>query len=140
MSMTGLDTFDTTVQKTENWLREISERIGGVDRYQAYHALRAVLITVRDRLTVEEAADFSAQLPILVRGVFFDGWRPATVPVKMRSKEEFLSHVGSYYKNAPVDLERITRAVLQVIKRHVTKGEVDQVVSQMPDNIRTLWE
>jgi uncharacterized protein (DUF2267 family) len=77
MSATGLDVFDQTLQKTNIWLKEIMDDLGP-DRQRAYHALRAVLHTLRDRLTVEEAAHLSAQLPLLVRGIYFEGWHPRT--------------------------------------------------------------
>ncbi len=61
MSTTGLDVFDKTLQTTNIWLDEIGECDGiGPDRQRCYHALRAVLFALRDRLTVEEAAHLAA--------------------------------------------------------------------------------
>ena len=60
MSQLGLDIFDRTIHDTNTWLKEISEELGRPDRQIAYHALRGVLFTMRDRLTAEEAADFAA--------------------------------------------------------------------------------
>ncbi|WP_342235689.1 DUF2267 domain-containing protein [Inquilinus sp. OTU3971] len=74
MSATGLEVFDKTLQTTNIWLNEIGETLGP-DRQRCYQALRAVLQTLRDRLSVESAAHVSAQLPMLVRGIFYDGWR-----------------------------------------------------------------
>ncbi len=68
MSSTGLEVFDKTIQTTNSWLNEIGEDLGP-DRQRCYNALRAVLFALRDRLTVEEAADLSAQLPMLIRGI-----------------------------------------------------------------------
>lgn len=140
MSVTGLGAVDTTVEKTNTWLNEIQQRLGWTDRQRAYQALRAVLHALRDRLTVEEAADFAAQLPLLVRGIFYEGWHPAGKPLKERKKEEFLNHVAQAFPNdLELDFDEVTRAVFQVIARHVTSGEIHDVKRLLPKDIRELW-
>ncbi len=62
--------FDTTLHKTHAWLKAAMEALGTEDRHRAYMALRAVLHALRDRLTVEEAAQLAAGLPMLLRGLF----------------------------------------------------------------------
>ena len=76
MSSTGLEVFDETVHKTNIWLKEIAQVLGP-DRHRAYNALRAVLHCLRDRLTVDEAAQLGDQLPMLVRGIYYEAWHPA---------------------------------------------------------------
>lgn len=82
MTTTGLEIFDTTVQKTNRWLAGIAERLDHRDRQHAYQALRGVLHALRDRLTIDEAAHLGAQLPMLVRGIFFEAWQPARPPTR----------------------------------------------------------
>lgn len=142
MPMTGLDAFDTTVQKSDAWLSRIREELGWESRQRAYHALRAVLHALRDRLTIEETADVSAQLPMLIRGLFYDGWRPSTVPQKYRTKEEFLHRIGRYFgpeQEAESDPEEVARAVLGVLARSITQGEVENLKNMLPAEIRELW-
>ncbi len=73
MPMTGLESFDTTVQKTNIWLKDIMQEEGWEDRHKAYLVLRSVLHAVRDMLTIDEAAHLGSQLPMLLRGVYYDG-------------------------------------------------------------------
>jgi uncharacterized protein (DUF2267 family) len=141
MSATGVTAFDSTLQTTHIWLNEICEEAGwGHDPQRAYHALRAVLHAVRDRLRPEEAAGFAAQLPLLVRGAFYEGWHPAGTPARARSTDEFLAPVAAAFRDTPEDEPAdVARAVLRVVKRHVSAGEVADVVSVLPADVRTLW-
>ncbi|MCI0461017.1 MAG: DUF2267 domain-containing protein [Gemmataceae bacterium] len=140
MTQASLAAFDSTLQTTNIWLNDILERLGWPDRYRAYHALRAVLHALRDRLPVEQAAALAAQLPMLVRGFYYEGWHPHGKPLKERHKEEFLAHIAAAFRDDPdVDPERVTRAVLQVLSNHVTSGEIEGVKRSLPPELRALW-
>jgi uncharacterized protein (DUF2267 family) len=140
VSQTGLKPFDSTIQTTNIWLNDILERLGWQDSYRAYHALRAVLHALRDRLTVEQAAALAAQLPMLVRGFYYEGWHPHGKPVKERHMEEFLAHIVDAFRDDPdVDPEQVTRAVFQVLAKHVTVGEIESVKQSLPTELRSLW-
>jgi uncharacterized protein (DUF2267 family) len=92
MSATGLDVFDKTIQTTNIWLDEIMEDMGP-DRQVAWHTLGAVLRTLRDRLPPDLAAHLGAQLPLLVRGSFYDQYEPAATPEKLRDLDPFLEQI-----------------------------------------------
>jgi uncharacterized protein (DUF2267 family) len=140
MNRTGLTAFDSTIQKTNVWLHELMERLGLLDRHRAYLALRAVLHALRDRLPVEEAADLGAQLPLLVRGLYYEEWHPHGKPLKERKKEEFLAHIARAFQDgSQVNPERVARAVFQVLARHVTPGEIEDIKNSLPADIRALW-
>jgi uncharacterized protein (DUF2267 family) len=142
MSLTGLSSLDSSVHLTNAWLKELSEELGWAhDRGRAYHALRAVLHALRDRLPVGEVADLAAQLPLIVRGVYYEGWRPsAAMPVKDHTKAQFLDHVAKAFPEAlPADVEDIARAVFKVLSRRIAGGEIDDVRNAMPARLRELW-
>ncbi|BCX82858.1 hypothetical protein MIT9_P2449 [Methylomarinovum caldicuralii] len=136
---TGFDPIDRTVQKTFEWLKEIEQDLGSDDRYRAYHALRSVLHHLRDRLTVNEAADLAAELPLLIRGIFYEGWNPAKVPVKIRHRDEFLGLIARDFPEEPEEnAEKIARAVFNVLRRHVAAGEIEDVLNALPKELREL--
>jgi len=139
MSATGLGVFDETLHKTNIWLKEIMQVLGP-NRQRAYQALRAVLHCLRDRLTVDEAAHLGDQLPMLVRGIYYEAWHPAGKPEKIRSREEFLARIGTEFPNVPfIDPEEVARAVFQVLENHISPGEIDDVISALPQDLRILW-
>lgn len=127
----------TTVQKTYEWLDEIADATG-VSRSDAYHILRSSLHVLRDRLIIDEVADLGAQLPILVRGVYYDAWNPSKNPQKMDATE----YVARFIRNAQLEPEQEPVATLQaatdVLRRHVTAGEMEDVLSSLPADIRRL--
>jgi uncharacterized protein (DUF2267 family) len=140
MSASGLAAFDSTLQMTNIWLHELMEELGWQERHRAYHALRAVLHVIRDRLTVEEVADLGAQLPMLVRGIYYEGWRPGRQPAKKsRNREEFLAPIGDAFRDHPeVSPEGVLWAVFKVMERHVTPGEIKDVKQLLPESVRAL--
>lgn len=139
MSHTGYPTFDRTLQETHIWLNEICETVGP-DRQRAYHALRSVLLALRDRLPIEEAFDLSAQLPMLVRGLFWESYRPVDKPERYRSRDEFLEQVSETLGlNQQMDPEECARAVFGILARHVRPGEVEQVKHSLPEDVRSLF-
>jgi uncharacterized protein (DUF2267 family) len=139
MGATGLEVFDTTIQTTNRWLKEIMETTGP-DRRRAYHVLTAVLHALRDRLTVDEVAHLGAQLPVLVRGLYYDQWHPAGKPERLRHKDEFLTAVAEELDDiGPINPERATRAVLAVLEHHIALGEIEDVRGIMPSRLRELW-
>ena len=116
--------------------------MGWDDRQKAYSTLRAVLHTLRNRLIVDEAADLGAQLPLLVRGFYYENWRPAGKPLKYRHKEEFLNQVKEKPQGFDLDgagLEQAVSAAFKVLSTHVAGGEIEEVRQQLPEEVRALW-
>jgi len=139
MSATGLEVFDKTVQTTNTWLKEIGEQIGP-DRQRCYQALRAVLFSLRDRLNPDEAADLAAQLPILVRGIYYEGYRPRGKPERIRSRDEFLQKIGEHLEHTrPLGADEAAQAVFKVLDHYLDPGEMADVKHSLPEDIRALF-
>lgn len=140
MATTGLQVFDTTLHKTNEWLGDLMEELHTDDRQQAYRVLRATLHALRDRLGADEAAHLGAQLPMLVRGFYYEGWAPARTPTD-DDLETFLARIRDEMSDRPgvPDPERWARAALGILERHVDAGEIDEVVGILPADLKTLW-
>jgi len=140
MTATEVPVFESTIHTTNEWLGELDQELGRSDRQQAYRIMRAVLMTLRDRLTVEEATDLGAQLPMLVRGFYYEGWNPSKTPTRERNLQAFLDHVTQYLQEpTDGDPEEAVRAVFGLLSRHVTPGEIEHVRSSLPKDVQRLW-
>ena len=140
MANLGLDIFDRTVQDTNRWLNGIGAGLGTGDKQPAYHALRSVLAALRDRVTVDLAAAFGAQLPLLVRGIYYEGYDPSHGPHAYRTLDGWNEAVAALYQagDAP-DAERLTRAVFGVLNEELDRGVIEKVFAALPDDVRALW-
>lgn len=139
MSANGLDVFDRTLEATHIWLNEICSDIGP-DKQVAWKVLSTVLHKLRDRLTLNLAAHLGAQLPLLVRGVYYDQFEPGKMPSELRSREEFVAEVAEWLSDTrPVDPDEAIRSVFRVLSRHISEGQINKVRDALPKNLRQMW-
>jgi len=140
MTETGITAIRNAVQSANVWLNDLAEATGWADEQHNYRLLRAVLHALRDWLTVDEAAQFAAQLPTLVRGIYYEGWNPSKTPVHPRREEDFEARVDKDFETDPLlDTEESIAAVFKVIDKHVSGGEVAQVRDALRRDLRKLW-
>lgn len=140
MSAAGLESIDHTVQLTHIWINDLDARLGWNDKHRSYRLLRTVLQTLRDWLRAEEAAGLGAQLPELLRGVYYEHWRPATTPAKKRSKADFIARIDNAFRADPIAATAdAVSAVFALLSDKITAGEIKQVHHALPADIRGLW-
>ncbi len=138
--MSKTDIFNSTLQKTNLILKQIEKEFNWDDRHKAYTALRAVLHTLRDRLNVNQAAAFASQLTIVEKGIFYDGWDPAQVPIKMH-REVFLENIRQKFLPFPVeyDLEIFANTILRIIRASIDPFEMEKIRSILPDDLKKIF-
>ncbi len=139
MSFTGVDNLDRSIDKANAWLADIDARFGTEDRRLAYRVLRAWLHNLRDRLSGEVAAHFAAQLPELLRGVFFDGWNPSRVPQKY-DRGEYVTRFAREARVRDSDVAKAAAIVTTVARSHMSAGVVTQAFERLPAGLRELLE
>lgn len=138
--MKNLGVFDKTQQKTAHWIESVAHGMGSTDMERSYHILRSVLHTVRDRLPMDEAVQLGAQMPMLVRGFYYEGWSPAGKPERYRHKQDFLEHIAHDIPNLDhTQRERAATAVFSVLSHELGGGEAEQVRHALPAEVRELW-
>jgi uncharacterized protein (DUF2267 family) len=137
---TGLATFDKTVQETNLWLKDVMEGVNTSDRHHAYSTLRAVLHALRDRIGPESAAHLGAQLPMLLRGLFYEGWDPTGKPSKERHEADFLAHIACELPRADAaEVEQGVRAALDVLSKRIDRRTAVKLATMFPLELRGFW-
>ncbi len=139
MTMTHLDILDRSVEKAHVWINDLADELGTEDRQHAYRVLRAFLHAVRDHLSVDEAAQLAAQLPIFIRGVFYEGWDPSGTPDRARDVDSFLHRIaGEALLSGETEASLAATAATRVLCRHVSPGEAESVLRMLPEHVREL--
>jgi uncharacterized protein (DUF2267 family) len=140
MATIGIASLDHAPQVFAEWLNELCDDLG-FPKPRAYMLLRETLHAIRDFLTVDEAANLAAQLPVLVRGVYFQGWNPSETPAKPRSKTDLIERIASRFEKEPLEEPDLAvAAVIDLLRRHVSWGEFQQVKHAMRKPAQQLWE
>ena len=141
MSEIGVKALDHTVQETNIWLKAIEQRLGIASRQHAYNALRAVLHVLRDRVPLATAVNLGAQLPLLIRGIYYEDWHHAATPAKDRHLEEFVDGIFQQLPpQFPVDPLTAARGIFEILWEKLDPGEFDKLMGHLPVPLRNLRE
>ena len=87
------------------------------------------------------AAKLAAQLPTLIRGIYYEDWDPSRTPLPIHDVDAFLDHVvreGRF--SGETEASVAVTAVARVLREHVTEGEIDDVLAVLPDKLKVLIE
>ncbi len=140
MSAQGLEVIDHAAHTTHEWVNELAGRLDWMSKRSALRLLRVTMHQIRDHLQVDELAQFSAQLPLLIRGMFFEGWVPKRTPSKDRSAagfvqaiEEQLGDTDDYRGKEDIPY------VFLLLNSHLSAGEIEDVRASLPADIREFW-
>jgi uncharacterized protein (DUF2267 family) len=137
--MSSVDTIDRTVEATNHWLGDLASELGTDDRRHAYQVLRAVFHALRDRMGTNESAQLAAQLPLLLRGTYYENWRPGATPQRYHDVDTFLRRIGDEAHLAgETEASFAAAAAWRVLGLHVSEGELDDVLAVLPAPVRDL--
>ncbi len=140
MSAQGLAVIDHTVQITHEWINELTERLDWTQHKDALRLLRVTLHRIRDHLEVDECAQLSAQLPLLIRGMYFEGWVPKHTPIKVRKAMEFFAAI----EEDVADLVEYRGSqdictIFKLLNARISRGEIEDIRACLPNDIRAYW-
>ncbi|MEY8098929.1 DUF2267 domain-containing protein [Falsihalocynthiibacter sp. S25ZX9] len=140
MSAQGLEVIDHTVQLTHEWINELRDRLAWSSSRDALRLLRATMAQIRDHLQHEEAVQLSAQMPLLVRGMFFEGWNLAHTPLRDRKAEHFIAAIEAQVSEVQDwrGAQDIV-AVFRTLNNRISEGEIRDVKAGLPKSICEMW-
>jgi uncharacterized protein (DUF2267 family) len=139
MSVTGVHSIDSSITRTNSWLADIADSLGVDDRRLAFRIARAWLHALRDHLTVDAAAGFGAELTEVLRGIYYESWKPGQVPVRSSAAE----YAARFAHEARIRAEQVPAAagvITGVARRHMAPEVVERAFAVLPPNIRELLD
>jgi uncharacterized protein (DUF2267 family) len=142
MMFTGIDVFDSTIQRTNSWLKELTIELNSSDHRKTYLVLRSVLHALRDHLSADDAIYLGEQLPMLIRGLYFERWKPQGKPLPLRNRNDFFAVLSSYMASVgdtTTNCERAALAVFRLLERKMSDGQIEDVEIVIPPVLLDLW-
>jgi len=140
MTAQGLEVIDQSVHLTHGWINELAGRLDWSSKRSALRLMRVILHRIRDHLLVDEVAQLSAQLPVMIRGFFFEGWVPKGTPIKERHGEEFIAFISHQMSDTGEYRGREDiKCVFDLLNARISGGEVEDIRASLPQDLRDLW-
>jgi len=132
--------FERTTHEAHEWVNDLAGRTGWGNEREVLRLLRTVLCKIRDHLPVNEMAQFSAQLPLILRGMYFEGWQPKLTPVHERHAADFVAAINEKVSDV-MDYQGASdiKAVFNLLNARISRGEVEDVRACLPQELRDLW-
>lgn len=134
--------IESTIATSRVWLHELRDALELPDEEagRALHALRAGLHAIRDRLPAAEAIHLGAQLPTLVRGIYYDGFRLSHDASKIHNRAEMVERVHAELEpDKRLFAPAVLQGVIDLLERHVSSGEIEKLIATLPKSIAELW-
>jgi uncharacterized protein (DUF2267 family) len=141
-------TFDHYAEDGNHLLKLLAQRLGDPENtLQAQRILRTVLHGIRDALPPAEALAFMSQLPVIIKGIFVEGWK-ISQPHRFKKPGEFAAYIRSLSGNAAgrdfgtdQELEGKIKEVFHLLdEEYFSDGQVDRLKNVLPEHLRTLFD
>lgn len=135
----GHHAFDHALQEANIWLKSVEKHLH-CSEHEAYQALRVTLQALRDRLPLENAVKLAAQLPTLIRGVYYEGWHIGDLSNAGHSADDFVHHIKEQLPDRfPLDGKTVSKGIFEVLWERIDPGESAKITDLLPASLRHLW-
>lgn len=140
--------LDKFLKEHNEFIKSLSAELGYPDNEaKTIHILRSVLITLRDRLTMQHSLHLLSSLPEFLKLYYIDGWKYHQKPVRHDSTEEFCKAVETELqrikgKNLKVDkiTNETVNAVLNSLRTYLDEAFIRKLYAELPPELYPLFE
>jgi uncharacterized protein (DUF2267 family) len=122
----------------QDWLAALKDRALLQTHNQSQAMFRAVLHQMRRHMTTAQVLAFADALPPLPRGIFLEGWRPAS-PVPLASPREFSAEVVQSLSAHHSPPNSIVSDVFGVLAERSEPQNAQLMRQHLPEALRSLW-
>jgi uncharacterized protein (DUF2267 family) len=141
--MTNL--FKHQCQEADHFINDLALLLGRPDDPDhALRVLKSVLHALRKKITVFDTLHIISQLPLILKGIYVDGWELDQPLSEAETIDEFLELIRNFTPNAKNDFandeeakEKI-RIVFFALRQYVSEDEFDHVRDELPKEIAAM--
>lgn len=129
--------FEHALHTSDEWLRSVAQEFDTDDLAFVQRTVRAWLHGLRDELSVNSCAHFAAQLPELLRGVYYEGWDPSRVPVE-HDLDAYVARFAREAQVRPTEVRHVAAVVTAGLRRNLSAEQLAVAFEQLPAPLREL--
>ena len=134
------NTIRNSTELTDEWIRSIDTHLGWNDFNRSFQLMRATLHALRDALPINEAVEFSAQMPLVLKAYYFEGWNPSRTLDRDRDKAGFIELVRQRVQlDFDYETEQAINAVFLILNEKISSGEISDARGSVHRHLRKLW-
>lgn len=136
--------FEKYAQEGSSFIKTLAKNLGHPEEIgRTGIILRAVLHTLRERITISESFKLISQLPMFIKGIYVDNWEYNEKPLGIKTREDFIAEVEKYqgkYGEQQFNWDKSTEEIIQTVftslGKYVSPGEYENIISQLPAEIK----
>jgi len=142
-----LYSFDKQYDEATHFVKSVAKRLGTPgDLEHAVRVLKSVFGVLRRRIIPDESLQLISKLPLLVKGIYVDGWNIYEPLSEANTLDEFLIEIKSHspgrahldFSNVELAKKKII-AVFAMLKQFVYGGELADILQDVSREANEAW-
>ena len=138
-----LNAFDNHCQEATRFIKNIAVQLGTPDDTEhAVRVLKCIFRALRRKLIPDESLHIVSQLPLLLKGMYVDGWDIYEPISEAKTFDEFLNDIrdntegreGEDFDDDEQARKKIA-AVFNVLKEFISDSELDYIHDELPKEV-----